>query len=218
MLTYHSTTPQGGKQLTRTVEVRQFDVSGADPLRVVRVGTNTRRNVKALREFDRLEVVPLVGDLGVEDFDDIQLARTGQCLEHARLEAGALGVERVRRVYETALRPDALHDIRYGENVRDAFGQIQPDELAGRSPDLFADDDARTDVANERLRNFGELNAVMISNTYDIEMHRLDALDHLVKRRARVAGRCGVQVTIETHPTNRGRERRPNRHQHRQGD
>jgi hypothetical protein len=45
-------------------------------------------------------------------------------------------------------------------------------------------------------------------------MHRLDTLDQFVKRRARIARRRGMQVTIQAHPTNRWRGWRPNRHQH----
>lgn len=221
VLTHHSTPPQGGKHLSRTVKVRQFDVRSTHSLRIVRVGSNARRKSKALREFDRLEVMRLVRDLGVEYFHNIQLACTRQLLQCAQLESGALGVERVRRVDEASLRPDPLHDLRYGENVRNPLRQIQSDQLAGRSPDLFADDDAGADVANEYLRQLGELDAVVIGNAYDIEMHRLDALDQLIERRARIARRRRVQVTIEAHPANGRRGRRPNRHQrrrHRQGD
>ncbi len=218
MLAHHTTTPQRGKHFSRTVEVRQFDVGRAHALGVVRVGTNTGCNITALREFDRFAIVPLVAYLGIEDFDDIQLAHTGQRLQYAQVESGSLGVERVRRVDETSLRPDALHDIGYREHVRDAFRQEQSDELAGRRPDLFADDDPSTDIAHEYLRQGGELDAVMISNAHDIEMLRLDAVDELVKCRARIPRRRGVQVTIEAHPTDRRRGRRPNRHQHEEGD
>jgi hypothetical protein len=218
MLTHHTTTSQGGEHVLRAVEVRQFDVRCADAFGIVRVGANAGRNVEAVHEVRRLEVVPLVSDFGVEDFDNIQLVRTSQRLEGAQLESGTLGVERVRRVDQAALRPDPLHDIRDRQNVRDPLRQVQSDELAGRRPDFFTDNDASTDVAHEYLRQLGEVDAVVIGDAHDIELRRLDALDQLVECGARIARRRRVQMTIEAYPASWGRSRRPGRHQHRKGD
>ena len=218
MLAHHTTSAEGGQHRSRPVEIGHFDVRRANSLRVVCVGPNAGRKIEALHEIDRLQVVRLVGDFGIEDFDDIQMARPCERLQDTQLESGALGVKRVRRVDQTSLRLDPLHDIGHRQNVRNPFGKVQSNELAGGSPNLFADDDASADIPNECLRQLGRLDAMVVGDAYDVELHRLDALDQLIKSRAGIPRRDRVQVTIEAHPAGRSRGRRPNRQQHQEGD
>jgi len=80
------------------------------------------------------------GGLGVEDLDDVHHAGRAQVRQHPA-QAGAVPVERVRRVDQAALRPDPGHDFGYGEHVRHPFGEEKTDDVAVGRPDLLADDD-----------------------------------------------------------------------------
>jgi len=129
-----------GQEAGRAVEAGHLQVGRADAGRVVRVrsgpaGEGVRRGQGGgpVVRFRR-------GGLGVEDLDDVHHAGRAQVRQHPA-QAGAVPVERVRRVDQAALRPDPGHDFGYGEHVRHPFGEEKTDDVAVGRPDLLADDD-----------------------------------------------------------------------------
>jgi len=203
------------QQFVGTIEVRHFDVRRTNALGIVSIGAHARRQVEGVREFDRGEVVRVVSNLGVEHFDDIQVARLGQRLQHRPPQSGALGIKRVRRIHQPALRFDALNHLGNREDVRNTLGQEQADQFSRRGADLFADDDPNSKIAIEGL---SRLDGVVVRDAHHIKLCRLHALGQLVQRGARITRGDRVQMTVKTNPAGRGRWWWPNGTQQQEGD
>jgi hypothetical protein len=165
------------QQFVGTIEVRYFDVGRTNALRVVSIGAHAWRQVEVVREFEGGEVVRVVRNLGVEHFDDIQIALVGQRLQHWPPESGALGIKRVRRVHQPALRLDASHHVGNREDVRNSLGKEQADQFSRRGADLFADDDPNSKIATEGP---SRLNGVVVRDAHHIKLCSLHALGQLV--------------------------------------
>jgi len=131
---------ESGQEAGRAVEVGHLQVRRADAGRVVRVRAGPARQGVGRREGESPLVRYLGLGLGVEDLDDVHGAGRAQVRQYPA-QAGAVLVERVRRVHQAALRPDPGHDLEYGEHVRHPFGQEKTDDVAVGRPDLLADDD-----------------------------------------------------------------------------
>ena len=216
MLAHHAAPTERSQQLGRAIKIRHFDVRGAYPLRIMRVGANSRRKRIVLREQRCFVVFSLILDLGIEHFDDVQIATLRQRLQHRTAHARTNRIEGMRRVHQAALCADAVHDLRNRQHVRNSLRQKQADQLARWSADLFADDDAHAELAPQRGQ--GGFNAVMIGDTHHIQTFCFNPLGQLVERGARISRRSRVEMTIQTNPAARGWWRRPNGTQQQKGD
>jgi hypothetical protein len=197
---------QPGEEGGRAVEVGHLQVGRADPGRVVRVRARAAGDAESPCQVFGLLVERVVGDLGVEHLDDVDVAVRAEVGEH-RAEAGPPLVERVRHVDQALLRLDPADDLGQRQHVGDPLGQEQPDHVAVRRPDLLADDDTDAEVALGRPgRGLGH---IVIGDADDVEAGRLGALGQLRQRQHRVAGRDRVQVAVDPHPPGRGHDPHP---------
>jgi hypothetical protein len=215
ILPNHSALSERRQHVDRTVEVRHFDVCGADTLRIVRIGAHARRDTELLREFERGEIIRRVGDLGVEHLDDVQLTRGDKCLQYRLSQSGTFGIEWVWRVHESALRADALNHFANREDVGYSLRQEQADDLSRRSADFFAHDDPDFQIATKGLCR---VDRVMVSDAHHVEVHRFDALSQLLQRRAGIARGGRMQMTVKPYPAGAGRWWRPNGTKQQKGD
>ena len=211
-----TTLTQGRQQFSGTVEVRHLNVGGADALRVVRIRTDPRRQTEALREFDRRDIVVLVRDLRVEDFDDVQVAGSSELLQHRQAQVGALGIEGMWRVHQSTLGFDAMHHVGHRQNVRNTLGQEQADQLSRRRPDLLANDDANSQVTSERVLRGRD--GVVVRDAHHVEADRFHSLGKLIQRGARIARCKCVQMAIKANHSAGSRWWWPNRIQQQEGD
>ena len=205
---------EGGQEFGRSIEVRQLYVGSTDALRIVGVGTDSRRQTEFLREFGRLEIVALIGDLRVEYLDDVQIAGFRKRFQPGPAHASTLRIEGMRCIHQPTLGPDSSDYFRHRQDVWNPLGKKQADQLARRGPYLFADNDAGLEITRER--RFRRLYRVVIRDTHDVESHRFHAFDDLVDRGARVARGERVQVTIKSNEAVASRRRWPNRIQQQQ--
>ena len=81
----------------------------------------------------------LVSDLGVEDLDDVGHAIGAEPVGRGA-QAAADGVERVRQVYQAALRLYPGDRVGHRQHVGNPLGQEQADDLARLGPDLLTED------------------------------------------------------------------------------
>jgi len=131
---------QRGQEAGRAVEVGHLQVRRADAGRVMRVRAGpARQGVRGRQGGGPLVRFPRRG-LGVEDLDDVHGARRAQLRQYPA-QAGAILVERVRRVDQAALRPDPGDDLGDGEHVGHPFGEKKTDHVAVGRPDLLPDHD-----------------------------------------------------------------------------
>ncbi len=186
---------QGCQEVGGAVEVRQLDVRGADTLGVVRIGANTRRKVKLCCKVNRRDVVLLVGDLRVEDLDDIQITLSGERLQDRPTQSRAFRVEGMRRVDQSTLRAYAVHDLSHGQHVRDSLREEQSDQFARRGPNLFAHDHPNSQVAPKR--GFGSLDGMVVRDAHNVKSSRFHTLDELIQSGTRVAGCARMHMTVK---------------------
>lgn len=216
MLTDDAALAERHQQFGGTIEVRHFDVRRSDAFGIVRVGANAGRQVNAVSKLGRGNVVRLVGDLCVEDLDDIELASYRQRLQHRLPHSGAQRVERVWGVHQTTLLPDTVDHLRDREDVRNPLSEIQPNQLAGRGADLFADDDADPQVTTQH--RLSGLDTVVIGNAHHVQPCRFDPFSQLVERGTRISRRSSVDVTVKANPAGRSRWWGPNGNQQQGGE
>jgi hypothetical protein len=196
---------KGGEEAGRAVEVGQVQVGRADAIGVVGVRAGSGGNAELGGHRRRLVVQRLVVDLGVEDLDDVRAALSAQRRQDPA-DAGPDRVERVRHVHQTALVSDPGDDLGQRQHVRDPLGQEQPDHVAGRRPDLLADNDPDVQVtAGRRLGCLhGGRDYVVIGDAHYVQAGVPRPVGELLDSRRRVSGRDGVQVAVQPHPSGRG--------------
>jgi hypothetical protein len=202
---------QCGQELGGTVEVRQFDVGGANTLRIVRVRANPWRQLELVRKMSGADIVVLIRDFGVEHFNNVELTPTDECLEDRKAKSGALGVKGVRRVDQTTLGSDAANHFGNGKDVRDPLREEQADQLARRGSDFFAHDDPHVQVSLER--GLGHLDGVVVSDAHDVKSNGFDAFGELIQGGARITRCAGMQMTVKANKTRTRGWRRPDRTQ-----
>jgi hypothetical protein len=200
VLAGHPRVRQRGQEAGRTVEVGHFQVGRTHAGRVVRVRARPARQAVRGGQGTRPLVRYLIGDLGVEDLDDVHGARPAQAGQH-RAQAGAARVERVRRVHQAALGPDPGDDLGHRQHVGDPLGQEQPDHVAVRRPDLLAHDDADAQVPPGRRD--GGRGHVVVGDAHHIQGGLPGPLGELLQRQHRVPGRDRVQVAVDADPAGR---------------
>jgi hypothetical protein len=190
-----------GQEAGRAVEVGHLQVRRADAGRVVRVragpaGQGVRRGQDGgpVVRFRRR-------GLGVEDLDDVHRAGRAQVRQHPA-QAGAVRIERVRRVHQAALRPDPGDDLGHGEHVRHPFGEEKADEVAVGSPDLLADDDPDAQVPAGR--RYGGRGLVVVGDAHHVQAGLPGPLGQLLQGGHGIAGRDRVQVAVDTDQAHRG--------------
>ena len=106
----------------------------------MRVRAGPARQSVGRREGESPLVRYLGLGLGVEDLDDIHGAGRAEVRQYPA-QAGAVLVERVRRVHQAALRLDPGDDLGDGEHVGHPFGEKKTDHVAVGRPDLLPDHD-----------------------------------------------------------------------------
>ncbi len=157
---------QGGQQVGGAVEIWQLNIRGADPLGIVRVGANPGRNVELLTKFERRNIVLLVRNFCVENFDDVEVTACGQRLQHRTSEPGALGIEGVGRIHQTTLGSDTADYFGNWKDVWNPLREEEPDQLARRGPDFFAHDDAHAKVTLKR--GVGRLDGMVVGDAHHV--------------------------------------------------
>jgi hypothetical protein len=200
---------QRGQEAGRAVEVGHLQVGRADAARVVRVRAGPAR--QGIRRGQGGGPVVRFGGrgLGVEDLDDVHRAGRAQVRQHPA-QAGAVPVERVRRVDQAALRSDPGHDVGYGEHVRHPFGEEKTDDVAVGRPDLLPHDDPDAEVpAGRRDRGRG---LVVVGDAHHVQAGLHGPLRQFVQGGHGVTGRDRVQVAVDADQAHRftaGRPARP---------
>ncbi len=203
MLANNAASTECRQHLQWPIEVGHFDVCRANTLRIVGVRSDPGRNRKLLHKFDGLEVVDLVLDFGVEHFDNIKCTGARQRFQDRSSHPGANRIERVRRVHEPALRPDAMDHLGDRQHVGNTLRKKQADQLAGRRADLFAHNYAHMEIFGQRRQR--RFDTVMIGDAHHVKLRCLDLFSQLVECGTRVSRRGGVQMTIKADPAGWGR-------------
>ena len=216
VLTNHATVTERAHQLGGAIEVRQFDVRGADALGIVCVGADPRRQLERSGKLERGQIVGLIGDFRIEYFDDVQVALRGEGLEHWAPQSSPLGIERVRRVDQSSLSLNSSHHFGHRQHVGDPLSQKQPDQFSRGRPNLFANDHTHPKIPSQG--GLGCLYRVVVSDAHHVKSNGFDAFEELVKGCARIAGRARVHMTIKTNKASGSGWRRPNGIQQQEGD
>jgi len=168
---------QRGQEAGRAVEVGHLQVGRADAGRVVRVRAGPAREGIGRREGSGPLVRYLGFGLGVENLDDVHGPGGAQVRQHPA-QAGAVLVERVRRVHQAALRPDPGDDVGDGEHVRHPFAEEKADDVAVGRPDLLADDDPDAQVPAGR--GDGGRGLVVVGDAHHVQAFLGGALGQLL--------------------------------------
>ncbi len=141
----------------------------------------------------------LVGDLGVEDLDDVDGAFGAQPGQH-RAQAVTDLVERVRGVDQASLGAYPGDNLVHGEHVGHPFGKKETDEVPVGRPDLLPHHDPDAEVP--RGRGGGDL--VVVGDAHHVQAGLAGPAGELLQGQHRVAGRDRVQVAVDPDPVHRG--------------
>ncbi len=141
----------------------------------------------------------LVGDLGVEDLDDVDGAFGAQPGQD-RAQAVTDLVERVRGVDQAALGAYQGDDLVHGKHVGHPFGKKETDEVPVGRPDLLPHHDPDAEVP--RGRGGGDL--VVVGDAHHVQAGLAGPAGELLQGQYRVAGRDRVQVAVDPDPVHRG--------------
>ena len=215
ILSNHSALAESREHVSRTVEIRDFDVRGADALWVVRIRAYAWSNIETPREFFGSKIQGRVGDLRIKYFDHVQLTCRDERLQHRHSQTGPFGIKRMRCIHQATLSFDAVNHLGNRQHVRNPLRQEQADNFSGRGADLFANNNANSEVATEGL---GRVDRMMVRDAHHIEVHRFDAFGQLLQRGPGVARSGRVQMTVEPYPTGAGWRWRPGGNQQQNGD
>jgi hypothetical protein len=190
---------QGGQEAGRAVEVGHVQVGRAHPGRVVRVRPGPARQGKVRRQRGGPVVQRLVGELGVEDLDDVDGA-FGTQPGQDRAQAVTALVERVRGVDQARLGPYPGDDLVHGKHVGHPFGKKEADEVSVGRPDLLPDHDPDPEVP----RGHRGRDLVVVGDAHHVQGGLAGPVGELLQGQHGVAGRDRVQVAVDPDPAHRG--------------
>src|SRR5579864_5496897 len=161
ILSNHSALAESREHVSRTVEIRDFDVRGDDALWVVRIRAYAWSNIETPREFFGSKIQGRVGDLRIKYFDHVQLTCRDERLQHRHSQTGPFGIKRMRCIHQATLSFDAVNHLGNRQHVRNPLRQEQADNFSGRGADLFANNNANSEVATQGL---GRVDRMMVGD------------------------------------------------------
>src|SRR5579864_2690038 len=161
ILSNHSALAEGREHVSRPVEIRDFDVRRADALWVMRIRPHAWSNIETPREFLGSKIQRWVSDFRIKYFDDVQLTCRDKRLQHRHSQSGPFGIKRMRCIHQAALGFDAVNHLGNRQYVRNPLRQEQADNFSGRRADLFANNNANSEVATEGL---GRVDRMMVGD------------------------------------------------------